>query len=35
MAHRRPKLVNLIGSFDDFILHYPYFSTFFGNFIQQ
>lgn len=30
MAHRRPKLVNSIGSFDDFMLHYPSFSTFFA-----
>ncbi|WP_366212808.1 ACP phosphodiesterase [Arsenophonus sp. ENCA] len=29
MARRRPKLVNLIGSFDDFILHYHDFSAFF------
>ncbi|HGJ5884414.1 ACP phosphodiesterase [Arsenophonus sp.] len=29
MARRRPKLANLIGSFDDFILHYHDFSVFF------
>lgn len=35
MARRRPKLVNLIGSFDDFILHYSRFSSFFWQFYPE
>ncbi|WGL97789.1 ACP phosphodiesterase [Arsenophonus sp. aPb] len=35
MARRRPKLVDLIGSFDDFILHYSHFSTFFWQFYPE